>query len=58
MAVLLPAGTSGPQLLPGLTLNQAFGYHLLMISALTGLRLLFVVFRRSGRVTRSARRTR
>ncbi|WP_027927375.1 ABC1 kinase family protein [Amycolatopsis benzoatilytica] len=58
MAVLLLASTSGPQLIPGLTLNQVFGYNLLMISALAGLRLLFVVFRRSGRPSRSARRTR
>jgi len=58
MAVLLLASTSGPQLIPGLTLNQVFGYNLLMISALAGLRLLFVVFRRSGRASRDARRSR
>ncbi|HEV7648139.1 MAG TPA: AarF/UbiB family protein [Actinophytocola sp.] len=54
MAVLLLASTGGPRVLPDLTLNQMFGYNLLVISALLGLRLLFVVFRsrdsfRSGR---------
>ncbi|WP_116203691.1 ABC1 kinase family protein [Amycolatopsis circi] len=58
MAVLLLASSSGPQLVPGLTLNHVFGYNLLMISALAGLRLLFVVFRRSGRRSRADRRTR
>ncbi|WP_033292850.1 ABC1 kinase family protein [Amycolatopsis jejuensis] len=55
MAVLLLASSSGPQLLPGLTLHQVFGYNLLMISALAGLRLLFVVFRRTGRRSRARR---
>jgi len=45
MAVLLLASTGGPRVLPELTLNQAFGYNLLVISALLGLRLLFVAFR-------------
>jgi ubiquinone biosynthesis protein len=45
MAVLLLASTGGPRVLPDLTLNQVFGYNLLVISALLGLRLLFVVFR-------------
>ncbi|MDQ0377734.1 ABC1 kinase family protein [Amycolatopsis thermophila] len=45
MAVLLLASTGGPRVLPELTLNQVFGYNLLVISALLGLRLLFVVFR-------------
>ncbi|WP_370938711.1 AarF/UbiB family protein [Amycolatopsis sp. cg13] len=58
MAVLLLSSSSGPQLVPGLTLNHVFGYNLLMISALAGLRLLFVVFRRSGRQSRAGRRTR
>ncbi|WIV56490.1 ABC1 kinase family protein [Amycolatopsis nalaikhensis] len=53
MAVLLLSGSGGPRILPELTLHQVFGYNLLVISALVGLRLLFVVFRRSGR--RSAR---
>jgi ubiquinone biosynthesis protein len=48
MAVLLLASTSGPRVLPDLTLNQVFGYNLLVISALLGLRLLFVVFRSRG----------
>jgi len=51
MAVLLLASTSGPRIVPDLTLNQVFGYNLLVISALLGLRLLFVVFR-----TRNTRR--
>ncbi|WP_328649669.1 AarF/UbiB family protein [Amycolatopsis sp. NBC_00348] len=55
MAVFLLTGTTGPRLLPELTLNQAFGYNLLVISALVGLRLLFVVFRRSGQRSRSRR---
>jgi len=55
MAVLLLASTSGPKILPELTLHQVFGYNLLVISALVGLRLLFVVFRRSGQRSRSRR---
>ncbi|MEQ0557814.1 AarF/UbiB family protein [Amycolatopsis sp. NEAU-NG30] len=55
MAVLLLTGAGGPRILPELTLHQVFGYNLLVISALVGLRLLFVVFRRSGRASRSAR---
>jgi ubiquinone biosynthesis protein len=54
MAVLLLASTGGPRVLPDLTLNQVFGYNLLVISALLGLRLLFVVFRSRGS-TRSGR---
>ncbi|MEU5265271.1 hypothetical protein [Amycolatopsis sp. NPDC021455] len=38
-----------------LTLHRVFGYNLLVIRGLIGLRLLFVVFRRSGRRTRSPR---
>ncbi|WP_372660079.1 ABC1 kinase family protein [Amycolatopsis kentuckyensis] len=55
MAVLLLAGDGGPRVVADLTLHQVFGYNLLVISALVGLRLLFVVFRRSGRRSRSAR---
>ncbi|MEU8633727.1 AarF/UbiB family protein [Amycolatopsis sp. NPDC048633] len=55
MAVLLLTGTGGPRIAADLTLHQVFGYNLLVISALVGLRLLFVVFRRSGRRSRSAR---
>ncbi len=49
MAVLLLASTGGPRVSPELTLNQLFGYNLLVISALLGLRLLFVVFRSQRR---------
>ena len=55
MAVLLLAGDGGPRIAADLTLHQVFGYNLLVISALVGLRLLFVVFRRSGRRSRSLR---
>ncbi len=55
MAVLLLTGSGGPRIVADLTLHQVFGYNLLVISALVGLRLLFVVFRRSGRASRSAR---
>jgi ubiquinone biosynthesis protein len=55
MAVLLLASTGGPRVNADLTLNQLFGYNLLVISALLGLRLLFVVFRsqrgNAGKVT-------
>ena len=49
MAVLLLASTGGPRVGPELTLNQLFGYNLLVVSALLGLRLLFVVFRSQRR---------
>jgi ubiquinone biosynthesis protein len=49
MAVLLLASTGGPRVSVELTLNQLFGYNLLVISALLGLRLLFVVFRSQRR---------
>ncbi|MGW3995785.1 ABC1 kinase family protein [Amycolatopsis sp. NPDC004772] len=55
MAVFLLTGSGGPRIAEDLTLHQVFGYNLLVISALVGLRLLFVVFRRSGRASRSAR---
>jgi ubiquinone biosynthesis protein len=51
MAVLLLASTGGPRVGPELTLNQLFGYNLLVVSALLGLRLLFVVFRTQRRNT-------
>ncbi|WP_436499445.1 ABC1 kinase family protein [Actinokineospora sp. HUAS TT18] len=44
MAVLLLGSTTGPVLLGTVTLHQAFGYNLLLISALIGLRLLFSAF--------------
>jgi ubiquinone biosynthesis protein len=49
MAVLLLTSTGGPRVSVELTLNQLFGYNLLVISALLGLRLLFVVFRSQRR---------
>jgi ubiquinone biosynthesis protein len=45
MAVLLLGISGGPQLLGDMTLYQAFGYNLLLISAMVGLRLLFMIFR-------------
>ncbi|TDV41706.1 ABC1 kinase family protein [Actinophytocola oryzae] len=51
MAVLLLASTGGPRVGQELTLNQVVGYNLLVISALLGLRLLFVVFRSQRRNT-------
>ncbi|MBN6040736.1 AarF/ABC1/UbiB kinase family protein [Amycolatopsis sp. 195334CR] len=45
MAVLLLGSSAGPRVLPDVTLNQMFGYNLLVVSLLVGLRLLFVVFR-------------
>ena len=41
--------SAGPKVGPELTLNQLFGYNLLVVSALLGLRLLFVVFRSQRR---------
>jgi ubiquinone biosynthesis protein len=55
MAVLLLASTGGPRVSPELTLNQLFGYNLLVVSALLGLRLLFVVFRAQRNLTGRAR---
>ncbi|ONI89862.1 ubiquinone biosynthesis protein UbiB [Actinosynnema sp. ALI-1.44] len=45
MAVLLLGTTGGPRLANDITLYQVFGYNLLVISILIGLRLLFTVFR-------------
>jgi ubiquinone biosynthesis protein len=45
MAVLLLMTTGGPRFLGEITLYQIFGYNLLLISAMLGLRLLFTVFR-------------
>ncbi|MFR9673742.1 ABC1 kinase family protein [Streptomyces sp. TR02-1] len=44
MSVLLTA-TNGPRVASDVTLYQVFGYNLLVISTLIGLRLLFTVFR-------------
>ena len=49
MAVLLLTSMGGPKVSTEVTLNQLFGYNLLVISALLGLRLLFVVFRSQRR---------
>ena len=49
MAVLLLTSVGGPKVNAEVTLNQLFGYNLLVISALLGLRLLFVVFRSQRR---------
>ncbi len=57
MAVLLLASTGGPRVGPELTLNQLFGYNLLVVSALLGLRLLFVVFRTQRRNTGKVQET-
>ncbi|TDP92129.1 ABC1 kinase family protein [Labedaea rhizosphaerae] len=45
MAVLLMNSGGGPRVTETLGLHQLFGYNLLVISALIGLRLLFAVFR-------------
>jgi ubiquinone biosynthesis protein len=55
MAVLLLASSGGPRITPDLSLHQVFGYNLLVISALVGLRLLFVVFSRTGQRARERR---
>jgi ubiquinone biosynthesis protein len=44
-ALLLSART-GSVLIPGVTPYDVFGYNLLMISAMVGLRLLYLIFRR------------
>ncbi|UVS80024.1 putative ubiquinone biosynthesis protein UbiB [Actinokineospora sp. UTMC 2448] len=49
IAAILLASDSGPLVLTGLTLNQLIGYNLLVVSALVGLRLLYVVFRNQSR---------
>jgi ubiquinone biosynthesis protein len=49
MAVLLLGTTGGPRFLGDITLYQILGYNLLLISAMIGLRLLFMVFRTEGR---------
>ncbi len=45
MSVLLLTGGGGPAVLPDVTLHQLLGYNLLVVSALVGLRLLFLAFR-------------
>ncbi|MFD4674930.1 ABC1 kinase family protein [Lentzea sp. NPDC058450] len=45
MAVLLLGSSSGPQVASGIGLYQVFGYNLLIISVLLGLRVVVTVFR-------------
>jgi ubiquinone biosynthesis protein len=45
MAVLLLGSSGGPQVVPNIGLYQVFGYNLLIISVLLGLRVVVVVFR-------------
>jgi ubiquinone biosynthesis protein len=45
MAVLLLGSSGGPQVVPDLGLYQVFGYNLLIISVLLGLRVVVTVFR-------------
>ncbi|WP_433265114.1 ABC1 kinase family protein [Actinosynnema sp. CS-041913] len=49
MAVLLLGADGGPQVAPDISLYQVFGYNLMVISVLLGLRVVVTVFRpRSG----------
>jgi ubiquinone biosynthesis protein len=45
MAVLLLGSTGGPQVAPSISLHQLFGYNLLVISVLLGLRVMVTIFR-------------
>lgn len=45
MAVLLLGTAGGPVVTPGITLLQLFGYNLLVISCVIGLRVLFTIAR-------------
>lgn len=45
MAVLLLGSSGGPQVVPDLGLYQVFGYNLLIVSVLLGLRVVVTVFR-------------
>jgi ubiquinone biosynthesis protein len=45
MAVMLLGTSGGPQITPTLSLFQVFGYNLLVISMVLGLRVLVRVFR-------------
>lgn len=44
MAAMLLSNPGGPEITPTVTLYEIFGYNLLLISAVLGLRVLFVVF--------------
>lgn len=48
MAVLLLGGTGGPQVVPGIELHHLFGYNLLVVSVLLGLRVVVTIFRPRG----------
>jgi ubiquinone biosynthesis protein len=48
MAVLLLGADGGPEVGPGLSLFQVFGYNLLVISVLLGLRVVVAIFRPRG----------
>ncbi|KOX20985.1 ubiquinone biosynthesis protein UbiB [Saccharothrix sp. NRRL B-16348] len=48
MAVLLLGADGGPQVGPGISLFQVFGYNLLVISVLLGLRVVVTIFRPRG----------
>jgi ubiquinone biosynthesis protein len=45
MAVLLLGGDGGPQVVPNVGLHHLFGYNLLVISVLLGLRVMMTVLR-------------
>lgn len=48
MAVLLLGADGGPQVGPDISLFQVFGYNLLVISVLLGLRVVVTIFRPRG----------
>ncbi|MEV8440995.1 AarF/UbiB family protein [Actinosynnema sp. NPDC051121] len=48
MAVLLLGADGGPEVGPGISLFQVFGYNLLVISVLLGLRVVVAIFRPRG----------
>ncbi len=49
MAVLLLGSSGGPQVAPDVGLHQVFGYNLLIVSVLLGLRVVVAVFRPRSR---------
>ena len=49
MATILLVSSNGPEVTPTLGLYQIFGYTLVVVSAVLGLRVLFDVFRRRPR---------
>jgi len=48
MAVLLIGTTGGPEVVPGVDLHHLFGYNLLVVSVLLGLRVVVTIFRPRG----------